>query len=101
MGDFLVRRDNSKHGNWYMYIGFNDIRADCDLTIKCFGSAMIRPDDHSEYWFDYSFHHSPDWREFSEVILRPNKKHTLTKEQIKKISNDIIRNIKQFICMMN
>jgi len=101
MEDFLVKREDSEDGKWYMYIGFKDMRADCDPMVNCFGSALIRPDDDSEYWFNYSFHHSLDWREFSGMILRPIKKYGLTKEEVRKIGNDIFYHIKEFISMMN
>ena len=101
MEDFIVRREDSKDGKWYMYIGFKDMRTDCDPMANCFGSALIRPDNESEYWVNYSFHHSVDWHEFSGMILKPIKKYTLTKEQIRQIAGEIFYNIKEFISKMN
>ena len=101
MEDFIVKKEDSKDGKWYMYIGFKDMRTDCDPMINCFGSALIRPDDDSEYWVNYSFHHSLDWREFSGMILRPIKKYTLTKAQVRKLAIEIFYNIKEFISKMN
>ena len=101
MEDFTVKRKDSNDGQWYMYIGFKDMRADCDPMANCFGSALIRPDDDSEYWFNYSFHHSLDWRQVSGMILRPMKNYKLTMEQLRKISSDICYNIIEFISRMN
>ena len=101
MEDFVARRPESDDGKWYMYIGFQDMRLDADPMVSCFGSALIRPDDKSEYWFNYSFHHSLDWKELRGMVLRPNQKCPLTNEQINKIGIDIFRNIKEFISKMN
>ena len=101
MEDFVVKRGDSKDGKWYMYIGFKDMRTDCEAMVNCFGSALIRPDDESEYWFNYSFHHSLDWLEFRGMIIKPIKNYTLTKEEIRKIGTDIFYNIKEFISKMN
>jgi hypothetical protein len=101
MEDFIVKRENSKGGKWYMYIGFQDMRTDCEPMVNCFGSVLISPDDESEYWFNYSFHHSLDWHEFSGMILRPIKKYPLTRQQVREIGSDIVYNIKEFISKMN
>ena len=55
MEDFVVKRGDSKDGKWYMYIGFQEMRANRDPMINCFGSALIRPDDKAEYWFNHQF----------------------------------------------
>ena len=101
MEDFIVKKENSEDGNWYMYIGFKDTRTDYDPLSNCFGSALIRPEDDSEYWVNYSFHHSLDWAEFSGMILKPIQKYALTKEQLQKIAGEIFYNIKEFISRMN
>ena len=101
MEDFIVKRNCSKDGKWFMYVGFKDIRMDTEPLVNCFGSALIKPDDGSEYWFNYSFHHSLDWRESRGMIVRPVKNYPLTKEEIIKIGYDIINNIKEFIARMN
>ena len=101
MEDFVVKRGDSKDGKWYMYIGFQEMRANRDPMINFFGSALIRPDDKAEYWFNYSFYHSLDWGEFTGMVIRPIKKYALTKKEISEIGRDIFYNIQEFVSRMN
>lgn len=103
MEDFIVRRLNKAGdiGDWYMYIGFTEMRANDKSLINCSGLAMVRFEDRYECWFDYSFHHSLDWCEVSGMVLKPNRKYGISREQIRKIATDIYHNIREFISRMN
>lgn len=101
MEDFIVKKVDDVQGKWYMYIGFNEARLDRHTMVNCYGDAIIRPDDKSEYCFSYSFHHSLDWREVSGITLKPVKRYRLTMEQLTKMGSDIFNNIKEFISKMN
>ena len=103
MEDFIVRRLNGTGdiGDWYMYIGFTEMRTKNNAMINCSGLAMVRLDDRYECWFNYSFHHSLDWREVSGMVLKPNRKYGISMEQITKVATDIYYNIREFISRMN
>lgn len=103
MEDFIVRRLNGTgdKDDWYMYIGFTEMRIEDDPLISCTGLAMVRLENSYECWFDYSFHHSLDWREVSGMVLKPNRKYRMSIEQIRKVGTDIYYNIREFISRMN
>lgn len=103
MEDFLVKRLNNigEISDWYMYIGFKETPSNDHSMINCQGSALVKHDDKTQYWFNYSFHHSIDWTEMSGMVLTPNKKYRLSMEQITRVANDIYFNIREFISKMN
>jgi hypothetical protein len=102
MEDFIVRKQDSRdYDKWYMYIGFNDMPKHSNSLGYCYGSALVRIDDESEYWFNYSFHHSADWNEAKGITITSIKKNKLSSAQLIKIGKDILRNIKEFITKMN
>ena len=103
MEDFLVRRLNGagNKDDWYMYIGFTEMLTKDDPMINCWGLAMVRLDDKYECWFNYSFHHSIDWREVRGMVLKPTRKYRISIEQIRKIGSEIYYNIREFISRMN
>ena len=101
MEDFIVKKENSLDGQWYMYIGFKEMRLNYNGMVTCCGSAIIRPDDESEYFFSYAFNHSLDWREVSGITLKPIKRYGLSLNELNKIGSDIFYNINEFISRMN
>lgn len=103
MEDFLVRRMNGKHDkdDWYMYIGFTEMLTKDNPMINCYGLAMVRLKGKYECWFNYSFHHSIDWREVSGMVLKPNRNYRISMNQVRKIGTDIYYNIREFISRMN
>ena len=66
-----------------------------------FAGYPLRPDDESEYYFNYSFYHTPDWCKVSGMTLKPVKSYKLSMEEVKKIAGDIFYNIKSFVTKMN
>ena len=103
MEDFLVKRASGYDGkeDWYMYIGFKVTRSTDHSLDNCYGLALVKPDEETEYWFSYSFHHSVDWTQVSGMVLKSTKRYGLSLEQVKKFANDILYNIKEFITKMN
>jgi hypothetical protein len=101
MEDFRVNRKEGDDNKCYMHIGFKDMRTGYNYMNKCFGSALVRPGDDTEYWFSYSFHHSMDWREVGDMLLRPVNEYRLSTEQLGKIGSEIFYYIKEFISKMN
>lgn len=101
MEDFIVKKADGEEGTWYMHIGFKEIRVNDEPMVNCSGSAVICPDDETEYTFSYSFRHSLDWREVTAISLKPVKSYKITMEQVNKIATDIFYNIKEFISRMN
>ena len=103
MEDFTVKRldgPNGKHG-WYMYIGFCEKTSKNDPMIDCYGIALLLRDGKKRYWFNYSFNHSRDWNEITNITLRPAKKYQLSLDNLCEVSSDIIHHILDFISMRN
>ena len=103
MEDFTVKRlggPNGKKG-WYMYIGFTEKPKKNNSMIDCHGIALVLPDGETECWFNYSFGHSRDWNEITDMILKPAQKYKLSMDKLGELGSDIVHNILEFICMRN
>lgn len=101
MESFTVNREDSTEGKWYIHIVYNETPANGERMVNCYGAAVVRPDDESEYYFNYSFYHTPDWCKVSGMTLKPVKSYKLSMEEVKKIAGDIFYNIKSFVTKMN
>jgi hypothetical protein len=103
MKDFLVNRVDELTGKSgpYMYIDFTEKLSGDHRFIDCYGSATVVLNGKSEYLFDYSFGHTPDWIRITSMTLRPAERYKLNDRDLVQVGSDIVHQIKSFITRLN
>ena len=101
MMEFLIKSDETvSKTNYSIWISFNDESIHKDTFYRCSGTALIVPNDDNRCWFDFHFHHTPDWKQIINMHMDAPG-YIFSQDELARLGNMIAILINHYIAKHN
>ena len=101
MMEFLIKSDETvSKTNYSIWISFKDESIHSNTFYMCSGTALIVPNDDHRCWFDFHFHHTPDWKEIINLSMDAPG-YVFSQDELERLGNMIAILINHYIAKHN
>ena len=101
MLEFIIKSDEKiSEAKYSVWISFHDEPINKSGIYFCSGTALVVPDAENKCWFDFHFHHSPDWKQIVKLGVDAPA-YTFSQEELLKFGRMLACLINQYIAKHN